>query len=94
MSRFCKAYPAAQFARFSAWAPNIDRSNPILERDKEGRNAASGDDEYFFLHDTLVVTRGIDADQDVVFSTQAPQWKQFCIEQLNFVAPSHIEASE
>ena len=94
MSRFCKAYPAAQFAQFSGWAPSTDKSNSSLKQDKEVRNAASGDDEYFFLHDTLVVTRGVDADQDVVFSTEAPQWKQFCIEQLNFVAPSNIEASE
>ncbi len=73
MLKYCKAYAAEQFRLFQDW-PDM--------------TGESGSD-YLFLHANLVVTRGIFADEDVVYSGTSQEWREFCENTLNFRVPEY-----
>lgn len=74
LKNYCKAYTVDQFRAFQGWP--------------EAGGGESGID-YLFLHDNLVVTRGIFADQDVVYSEISDEWRTFCTDTLNFKVPEY-----
>jgi hypothetical protein len=59
----------------------------------DGFRTDVGAEEVLFLHANLVVTRGIYADQDVVFESNDPAWTQFCHTELGFEVPDFARSS-
>jgi hypothetical protein len=73
MRRYCKAYHAEQLRTFPGWPDRGD----LKESD------------ILFVHDNLVVTKGIFVDEDVVYSDECEEWRAFCQETLKFQAPDY-----
>lgn len=83
--RYCKAFPAARFESFAAWvAPKI--SGTASPDNTDGVPT----DEYWFLHDSYLVTRGITPDEDIVFDKVTPEWIEFCRTELDFAIPDDL----
>lgn len=85
MGRYCKAYPIARFREFPNW-PGDDVTMPTDPADGEPQ-------DYLFLQESLVVTRDIFADEDVVFDRITPEWEAFCRDALNFAVPEDAIAA-
>lgn len=88
MSRYCKAYPAADLRRFPEWREQC----PPLVVQAEGGAAGAGESEseswqIFFVHDDFVVTAGMHRDEQVAFDQVTDAWKTFCRNTLQFEAP-------
>jgi hypothetical protein len=81
MERYCKAYPVKRFREFPGWT------------DKRLTNVAQevselGNEGYLFLQESLIVTKGVFTDEDIVFDQVTPEWEKFCSDELKFEAPA------
>jgi hypothetical protein len=84
MSRYCKAYPVEQFRAYPKWNELVGNNMPD--------QPAGAEQEYFFLHDNLVVTRDVFVDEQVVFDAITEEWKQFCATTLEFKILEEVAA--
>lgn len=83
--RYCKAFPAARFESFAAWV--APRNSGTASPDNADGVPA---DDYWFLQDSYVVTRGITPDEDIVFDQISPEWIEFCRTELGFAIPDDL----
>ncbi len=81
MSRYCKAYPAAELRQFPEWHEQVP---PLVVRPEE---PAAGETAYFYLHDNYVVTAGLYRDENIAFGRVTDEWRSFCSDVLAFVIP-------
>jgi hypothetical protein len=86
-SRYCKAYPIEEVARFA----------PIASRltDWQQRAPAAADDQsllrkYVFVHDDLTVSGTIWLDEEPLFAEHTPEWIAFCTGVLAFSVPDYV----
>lgn len=64
------------------------RRSPVFHEDRW--NAAGGDlddDDIVYVHESLVVTRDVFGDDDVIFDDVTDAWKTFCRDELRFQTP-------
>jgi hypothetical protein len=85
--RYCKAFTANKFEQFPGW-PRERVSFESSESDTTSQDAVAED--YLFLHDTYIVTRGIVHDEDIVFNEISPEWIEFCKTELEFSIPEDL----
>lgn len=84
LAPYCKAYPAQRFQEFPGWAAP-EQTSPSTT------NGGDEDvEEYWFLQDNYVVTRGIMPDEEIVFDRVSPEWIEFCRTTLGFVVPEDL----
>jgi hypothetical protein len=86
--RYCKAYPAKHFQEFANWP--AQEQTPASPARSENGSQDSGIDDYWFLHENYVVTRGIVVDEDVIFDQVSPGWIEFCRTALEFKIPDDL----
>lgn len=73
-SDYCKAYAVDRLRVYPDWR-EADAGEPLAP------------DSCVFLHENLVVTRGIYKDEQVVFDRVTDQWRAFCDNELGFNVP-------
>lgn len=74
VSAYCKAVALEAVRKFSKWQEqNVSKDGGVPA--------------YVYLHDNFTVTLGIIRDEDVVFTSDADEWKRFCTEVLNLQTP-------
>lgn len=83
LNRYCKAYPIERLRKFPQWPQNLESSGGNGE---EQRN-------FLYLHDSLIVTRDIFANEQIVFDQITAEWKKFCEEELKFSVPAELNDS-
>jgi hypothetical protein len=96
MGRYCKAYPVEQLRAFPGWQERLDNLAPA-EHDEDGTTEARtslGNEDYLFLHETLVVTDGIFLDEHIVFDQVTPEWTEFCTRELAFEVPDYARGDD
>src|SRR5262249_6092977 len=90
MGSYCKAYPIKRFRQFSEWSENLQNlRKETKEINAEARPTTRElrEDDFFYLQENLVVTDGVFIDENVIFSSTAPSWEEFCKRELNFEVP-------
>ena len=100
MGKYCKAYLAKDFRKYSGWKENLD--NLRQEDSDDGKEAEKRtelkDDDILYLQETYIVTDGIFLDENIVFDDVNDEWKAFCTDTLEFEIPVYepieIQASE
>jgi hypothetical protein len=80
-SKYAKAYTADQFRAYPKWSEKIAPASVTVETDETSTFETV---EYFFLHDSYVVTCGVFRDEEVAFDSVTDEWKEFCHAELNF----------
>jgi hypothetical protein len=97
MGRYCKAYPIQKFRGFGEWTENLENLSAerkdVTPRHDQMRFGLS-DDDYLFLQENFVVTDGIFLDENIIFDSVTPGWKQFCREILKFELPEHLSKED
>jgi hypothetical protein len=90
MGRFCKAYPISRLRQYSEWTENLQNlrkeTNQINGEDVVTTRELQKDD-FFYLQENLVVTDGIFIDENIIFDSITPKWKEYCMRELNFEIP-------
>ena len=100
MGKYCKAYLAQDFRKFSGWKENLDNlAQPEADDDKEvAKRTELKDDDILYLQETYIVTDGIFLDENILFDDVTDEWKTFCTEELQFEIPEYepieIETAE
>ena len=92
MGNYCKAYPVKQFREFPEWQVDVTnlRKEKLNVNGKETESTRKlSDDSFFYLQEDLTVTDGILLDENVVFNTITPQWREFCETKLKFEIPEY-----
>jgi len=89
LAPYCKAFPATRFQEFAGWVAPEDAGSTTSEPSEKGPDEPAIED-YWFLQDTYVVTRGILPDEDIVFDRVSPEWMEFCRTTLGFVIPDDL----
>jgi ankyrin repeat protein len=74
---YCKAYHLRDLRQFSGWV--------------EGAGAAPDSDAIVYVHQNYRVTRSIYADEDIVFESSTPAWRDFCRDVLRFKVPEDLD---
>lgn len=100
MGKYCKAYLAENFRKYSGWSQNLD--NLRQEEAEDGKETEKRtelkDDDILYLQETYVVTDGIFLDENIIFDDVTDEWKAFCTDTLQFEIPVYetieIEATE
>ena len=100
MGKYCKAYLAQDFRKYSGWNEKLD--NLRQEEAEDGKEAEQRtelkDDDILYLQETYIVTDGIFLDENIIFDEVTDEWKAFCTDTLQFEIPEyepiHIEANE
>jgi len=82
---YCKVYSLQQLQRFPAWQERNEISNTF------GRLESLGGDSLLFLHQDFRVTLSMWPNEQVVFETDSEDWRQFCLNVLNFHPPSDLD---
>lgn len=94
MSDYCCAYPAARLRAYAAWSEKVPPLVAVPDDQAEAGAPAADEGtgrepiEYYYLHDNYVVTAGVWVDEQVAFDDVTDEWKRFCTERLEFVAPA------
>lgn len=73
---YCKAYPIEKLRSYPGW--------PSALKEEESNC------KFLYLHDSLIVTRDIFPDQQVVFDAITDDWRTFCLESLGFAVPKDL----
>lgn len=58
-----------------------------------GVNSSDGGSDsqvFLFLHENMIVTTGVFADEDIVFDAVTNEWIEFCTNVLEFRVPDDI----
>ena len=100
MGKYCKAYLAQDFRKYSDWKENLD--NLRQEESDDGKEVEKRtelkDDDILYLQETYIVTDGIFLDENIIFDDVTEEWKTFCTNELKFEIPEYepieIEASD
>lgn len=94
---YSKAYQLGRLRLYPGWAEVRENWNPdrlVTGGDDPPRNWAAerqlGDEQVVFLHDDLEVTVGSVRGENVLFRSNEPQWRQFCIDKLGFRIPEDL----
>jgi len=90
MGSYCKAYPIKRLRQFSGWSENLQNlRKEIKEVNGEAipTTRELREDDFFYLQENLVVTDGVFIDENVIFSSAALAWEEFCKRELNFEIP-------
>jgi len=91
MGKYCKAYYAKDFRKFSGWKENLD--NLRQEETDDGKEAEKRtelkDDDILYLQENYIVTDGIFKDENIIFDDATDEWKKFCTEELEFEIPEY-----
>lgn len=74
VSEYCKAYPVERLRSFPGWE-EVPSAEPLPP------------DDCVFIHDNLVVTRGIYRGEQIVFDRVTDEWRAFCEQTLAFSVP-------
>lgn len=83
MRKYCKAYRLHDFRQFPGWQENAQQEDDVLT-----------DDTICYLWDDLTVVRSPIRQNDVLFASDAPEWKDFCAQTLAFLLPEDLASSE
>lgn len=83
MPVYTKAYHLGALRAYPGWD---DAAAPEARIGVKGANVLD-DDAIVYLHESLVVTKGIFDDREVLFSATAPEWADFCRTRLEFAVP-------
>lgn len=95
MGRYCKAYLASDFKKYSDWKPNLENlRQPEAEKPGEEpeERTTLEDDDILYLQEELIVTDGIFKDENVLFQDDSDAWKTFCEKTLEFEVPEDVKA--
>src|SRR6185369_12453115 len=91
MSKYCCAYPASRLRAYDGWNEKV----PPLQATLDSETGEKGETlDYYFLHDTYVVTASVWADERVAFDALSDAWRRFCAEQLDFAVPNDGDAPD
>jgi hypothetical protein len=86
---------------FASWAEQVPplqvtAEDEALDAAADGVTAAATEAveplEYYFLHDSYVVTASVFVDEQIAFDTVTDDWKRFCHERLEFAVPADADA--
>jgi hypothetical protein len=98
VGRYAKAYAVDRFRQFGSWTENLANLRKVLKDGDDGEEIEVardfGEEEFFLLHENLVVTDGIFMDENIIFDDVTPEWKAFCEQELGFAIPDWITNDE
>jgi len=90
MGNYCKAYYIRDLRNFPGWQdqePSIETNSSGPAQDNPTEQATDTAEEYAFLQENYVVTKGIFKDEEILWDKVTPEWEQFCKETLQFAVP-------
>lgn len=92
---YCRAYRVSELRRFPGW---VDERRPPGD---DGRAAGGGEqeradgggdgEEFLFLQRDFTVTASMWHGEGVRFSRVTPEWKAFCVGELNFKVADELD---
>lgn len=92
MGKYCKAYPIQQLRQFNKWTENQEntrKETQEIDGKEVEQNRVLTDDDFLYLQENYVVTDGIYKDENIIFNTVNPEWKDFCTHTLLFEIPNY-----
>ena len=89
MGLYCKAYPIERFQEFSKWNEHAKPIPPVNQSDAGSASAEETAlrERILFLQENFVVTASIFIDEQIVFDEVTDEWKDFCLNVLEFKVP-------
>lgn len=90
--RYCCAYEISRLREFPRWPKDDSRvaagnnGHPSSDSDAE-----SAENDVVYVHQDFTVTRLIWHNEDVIFDEVTPEWKDFCVNSLNFRVPDDLD---
>jgi hypothetical protein len=82
IGRYCKAYYLKEFRQFSGW------TEPVQDSGRSLLDESANDEDFLYLQEDYTVTRGIFADENIVFDNVTTGWIEFCRDTLRFEPPA------
>jgi len=90
MGKYCKAYPLKKLRQFNQWSEKTENTRKET-KEIDGKeievNRELTDYDFLYLQENYVVTDGIFKDENIIFDSVTPEWKEFCDNTLGFEIP-------
>jgi hypothetical protein len=80
MGKYCKAYALKRLRGFSGWtanAQNMVKEKKLVDEKELEVDRELTDDDYLYVQEDYTVTAGIFIDENVVFDSVTPEWKNY-----------------
>ena len=90
MSTYCKAYSLDTLRQYPGWSEKSEnaRAETVKENAKKIEKPRKlTDNDFLYVHESLIVTDGIFEDRNIIFDNITPEWEKFCKETLKFEVP-------
>jgi len=86
---YCRAYYLRDLRRFPAWSESrLNWREPASGNN--GAEASLTDDDIVYLHQDFTVTKSMWHGESSIFTSGAPEWKEFCENDLGFAVPEDL----
>ena len=90
--RYCCAFEVSQLREFAGWPKEDSRVVPSDNGHPSGdSDAEASENDIVYLHQDFTVTRLIWHNEDVIFDEVTPEWKDFCVNSLQFKVPDDLD---
>ncbi|MDY7024102.1 MAG: hypothetical protein SWJ54_22595 [Cyanobacteriota bacterium] len=90
LGKYCKAYPIQKLRQYSQWTEQTENTRTetqTIEGQEVEVQRELTEDDFLYLQENYVVTDGIFKDENIIFDTVTPEWKEFCETILKFEVP-------
>lgn len=86
-----------KLCEFSQWSERCENTRKDKKK-VDGRevelNRELTDDDFLYLQENYIVTDGIYKDENIIFDTVTPEWKDFCDRILEFEIPLYASVQK
>ena len=90
MGKYCKAYSLKKLREFSQWkenTENVRKEKTEIDGKEVEVDRKLTDDQFLYLQENYLVTDGVFLEENIIFDSVTPEWKDFCINTLGFEIP-------
>lgn len=89
LKNYARAYLLGDLRKFSGWRE--EKINWKKSVDENGSSHELSDSDVVFLHQDFTVTELIWPDENVIFNQTTPEWREFCVQELQFKVPDDFD---
>jgi len=88
---YAKGYLLGDLRKFSGWHEAKLKGKEIVLAQENGNSHELSDSDVVFLHQDFTVTQLIWPGENVIFNQDTPEWRDFCLQQLQFKVPDDFD---
>jgi hypothetical protein len=89
--KYCKAYHLGDLRAYPSWSESKINWKERQGEGEENNNELFADDKVVFIHQDFTVTESMYHNENIIFNSVEPAWREFCSNSLKFKVPDDLD---